>query len=149
MPGVFLSVDIGICFRLSIGSALLELVKPWDESLEMVAAFLPGICCCMGDLACTDMNVAIVNMALKVISTCFNVLNNQVNFFVTFYVLFAQVDLFCASAAAAHSTNKAVMGKNHSDMIMTIDKSYFYSLFNSSNIHCLSPARTVLSQTVD
>ncbi|VDM19229.1 unnamed protein product [Wuchereria bancrofti] len=68
------NVDMPI--RLSLGNALLELVKPWDESVKTVTSFLPGICCHMTKLACLDLNTAIVNMALQIfgctVTTCMN-----------------------------------------------------------------------------
>ncbi|VDN87963.1 unnamed protein product [Brugia pahangi] len=55
---------------------MLELVKPWDESLKTMTSFLPGICCRMTKLACSDLNTAVVNVALKIfgctVTTCLN-----------------------------------------------------------------------------
>ncbi|VDK61822.1 unnamed protein product [Onchocerca ochengi] len=72
----FCSQKVDMPIRLSLGNALLELVKPWDESAETITSFLPGICCRMSKLACGDLNTEIVNMALKIfgctVSTCLN-----------------------------------------------------------------------------
>ncbi|VDN49957.1 unnamed protein product [Gongylonema pulchrum] len=62
----FCSQTVDLPVRISAGNALLEVVKPWDESLEMITAFLPGICCRVDSLASTDLNVTVVNLALKV-----------------------------------------------------------------------------------
>ncbi|MCP9261567.1 hypothetical protein DINM_004919 [Dirofilaria immitis] len=61
----FCSQKVDMTIRLSLGNTLLELVKPWDESIETITSFLPGICCRMTKLACTDLNTVIVDMALK------------------------------------------------------------------------------------
>ncbi|KAM3719555.1 TELO2-interacting protein [Dirofilaria immitis] len=72
----FCSQKVDMTIRLSLGNTLLELVKPWDESIETITSFLPGICCRMTKLACTDLNTVIVDMALKIfgctVSTCLN-----------------------------------------------------------------------------
>lgn len=65
--GRILSALQKIFFRLSLGNALLELVKPWNESVKTVSLFLPGICCRMTRLACMDLNTAIIDTALKVL----------------------------------------------------------------------------------
>ncbi|CAG9534735.1 unnamed protein product [Cercopithifilaria johnstoni] len=72
----FCSQKVDMPTRLSLGSTLLELVKPWDGSVKIMTSFLPGICSRMTKLAYTDLNTAIIDMALKIfgcsVSTCLN-----------------------------------------------------------------------------
>uniref|UniRef100_A0A915PV51 Uncharacterized protein n=1 Tax=Setaria digitata TaxID=48799 RepID=A0A915PV51_9BILA len=70
----FCSQKVDMPVRLCLGNALFELVKPWDESLQMIPSFLPGICCRMSELINADMNTVVIDMALKIfgctVSTC-------------------------------------------------------------------------------
>uniref|UniRef100_A0A0R3RTL8 Non-specific serine/threonine protein kinase n=1 Tax=Elaeophora elaphi TaxID=1147741 RepID=A0A0R3RTL8_9BILA len=72
----FCSRKVDTPVRITIGNTLLELIKPWDESVKAMVGFLPGICRHMSTVACADLNTAIVDMALKIfgciVSTCLN-----------------------------------------------------------------------------